>query len=133
MDYLPIFLDVKGKKCLVIGGGEVSLRKTSLLVQAGALVTIVSPELNPALTGLAGTTHIAERYKSSHLDDHILVIAATDEEETNSAVSKDAKQRNIPVNVVDRDIALFGILGNRDIGFLLVSSRDDQNVIIQVG
>ena len=101
MDYLPIFLDVKGKKCLVIGGGEVSLRKTSLLVQAGALVTIVSPEINPALCGLAGTTHIAERYKASHLDHHILVIAATDEEETNSAVSKDAKQRNIPVNVVD--------------------------------
>ncbi|MGV8933910.1 MAG: siroheme synthase CysG [Gallionellaceae bacterium] len=101
MDYLPIFLNVKGKKCLVIGGGEVSLRKTSLLLQAGALVTIVSPELNPALSGLAGTTHIAERYKPSHLDNHILVIASTDEEETNVAVSADAKLRNIPVNVVD--------------------------------
>ncbi len=101
MDYLPIFLDVKGKKCLVIGGGEVSLRKTSMLVQAGAIVTIVSPELSPALTGLAGTTHIAERYNASHLDDHILVIAATDEEETNVTVSRDAKQRNLPVNVVD--------------------------------
>lgn len=101
MDYLPIFLDVKGKKCLVIGGGEVSLRKTSLLVQAGAHVTIVSPELSTALSGLEGTTHIAERYKTSHLDDHVLVVAATDEEETNRAVSRDAKQRNIPVNVVD--------------------------------
>jgi len=101
MDYLPIFLDVKGKKCLVIGGGEVSLRKTSLLVQAGAQVTIVSPVLSPAFAGMAGITHIAERYNATHLNEHILVIAATDEEETNVAVSTDAKQKNIPVNVVD--------------------------------
>ncbi len=101
MDYLPIFLNVKGKKCLVIGGGEVSLRKTSMLVQAGALVTIVSPEIITSLASLAGVTHVPERYNVSHLDDHILVVAATDEEETNIAVSRDAKQRNIPVNVVD--------------------------------
>jgi uroporphyrin-III C-methyltransferase/precorrin-2 dehydrogenase/sirohydrochlorin ferrochelatase len=101
MDYLPIFLDVKGKKCLVIGGGDVSLRKTSLLVQAGALITVVSPELAPDFSSLAGITHIADRYNASYLDGHTLVIAATDEEETNIQVSKDAKLRNIPVNVVD--------------------------------
>ncbi|HUX91810.1 MAG TPA: siroheme synthase CysG [Gallionellaceae bacterium] len=101
MDYLPIFLDVKGKKCLVVGGGEVSLRKATMLVQAGAQVTIVSPEINPALARLAGITHIAERYSATQLDGHLLVIAATDEEETNLAVSRDAKQRNLPVNVVD--------------------------------
>lgn len=101
MDYLPIFLNAKGKKCLVVGGGEVSLRKTSMLLQAGALVTIVSPELIPQLVNLAGTTHIAERFKPSHLDDHLLVVAATDEQSTNEAVSAEAKRRNIPVNVVD--------------------------------
>lgn len=101
MNYLPIFLDVKGKQCLVVGGGDVSLRKTSFLLQAGALVTIVSPEISTELAKLAGVTHIAERFKASHLDGHLLVIAATDEEETNISVSVEAKLRNIPVNVVD--------------------------------
>ncbi len=101
MDYLPIFLNVKGKQCLVVGGGEVSLRKTSLLLQAGAFVTIVSPELSPAYADLKGITHLAERFKPSHLDGHLLAIAATDEETTNQEVSKEAKLRNIPVNVVD--------------------------------
>ena len=101
MDYLPIFIDVKGKKCLVVGGGEVSFRKSSLLLQAGALITIVAPKLAPAYTGLAGITHIAERFNPSHLADYILVIAATDEEATNEMVSREARQRNILVNVVD--------------------------------
>jgi uroporphyrin-III C-methyltransferase / precorrin-2 dehydrogenase / sirohydrochlorin ferrochelatase len=101
MDYLPIFLDVKGKKCLVVGGGDVSFRKASLLAQAGAVITIISPELSPEFAGLAGITHIAGRYDASCLEGHTLVIAATDEQETNELVSRDAKQRNIPVNVVD--------------------------------
>jgi len=101
MDYLPIFLDVKGKRCLVVGGGDVSFRKTSLLVQAGALVTIVSPELSADFASLAGITHIADRYNASYLAGHTLVIAATDEQQTNELVSKEAKQQNIPVNVVD--------------------------------
>ena len=101
MDYLPIFLDVKGKHCLVVGGGDVSFRKTSLLVQAGALVTIVSPELSADFASLAGITHISDRYNASYLAGHTLVIAATDEQQTNELVSKEAKQQNIPVNVVD--------------------------------
>lgn len=101
MDYLPIFLNVKGKPCLVVGGGEVSLRKTSLLMQAGALVTIVSPELSPAYKDTKGITHIAERFNASHLDGQLLAIAATDEEATNQEVSREAKLRGIPVNVVD--------------------------------
>jgi len=101
MDYLPIFLDVKGKKCLVVGGGEVSFRKTSFLLQAGALVTIVSPELGSPFTNLTGITHIKERFKTSHLDGHFLVIAATNDILANESVSREAKLRNIPVNVVD--------------------------------
>jgi len=101
MDYLPIFLDVKGKQCAVIGGGEVAFRKASFLLQAGALVTIVSPDLASSFEDIAGITHITERFKASHLDGHLLVIAATDEEATNEAVSREAKLRNMPVNVVD--------------------------------
>src|SRR5512139_2803034 len=101
MDYLPIFFNVKGKKCLVVGGGDVALRKSSLLVQAGAVVTVVAPELHKDFAGLAGIRHIPERFKPSHLDEYLLVIAATDEMDTNEAVSREAKLRNMPVNVVD--------------------------------
>lgn len=101
MDYLPIFLDVKGKKCLVVGGGDVSLRKTMFLLQAGALVTVVSPELKSSFASLSGVTHIAERFKATHLEGHFLVIASTNDTSANELVSKEAKLRNIPVNVVD--------------------------------
>lgn len=101
MDYLPIFLDVKGKKCLVVGGGDVAFRKTEFLLNAGASVTIVSPEIAPELAKLAGITHIAERFNTSHLEGYALVIAATDEEDTNELVSKEAKLRNMLVNIVD--------------------------------
>lgn len=101
MDYLPIFLDVKGKRCLVVGGGNVAFRKSTLLAQAGALVTVVSPDLSADFASLAGVTHLAERYRATCLEGHTLVIAATNEQDTNELVSKDAKQRNIPVNVVD--------------------------------
>ena len=101
MDYLPIFLDVKGKKCLVVGGGDVAFRKTEFLLNAGASVTIVSPEIAPELAKLSGITHIAERFEISHLDGYALVIAATDEEDTNELVSREAKLRNMLVNIVD--------------------------------
>lgn len=101
MDYLPIFLNVKGKKCLVVGGGGVSFRKTEFLLNAGALVTIVSPDLSSAFTNLSGITHIGERFRAAHLDGHFLAIAATNDESVNESVSREAKLRNIPVNVVD--------------------------------
>ena len=101
MDYLPIFLDLKGKQCLVVGGGEVAFRKASLLLESGAAVKIVAPQLSTAFAALPQIEYIAERFHSSHLDGATLVIAATNEVETNIEVSQLAKARNIPVNVVD--------------------------------
>ncbi|HEY6096175.1 MAG TPA: siroheme synthase CysG [Gallionellaceae bacterium] len=100
MDYLPIFFNVKGKKCLIVGGGDVALRKASLLVQAGAAVTVVSPDLHDGFAEL-NVQHIAARFAPAHLDGYLLVIAATDEMDTNELVSREAKARNMPVNVVD--------------------------------
>ena len=53
MDYLPVFLDVRGRAALVVGGGKVALRKAELLVQAGALPRVVAPAIQPALVELA--------------------------------------------------------------------------------
>ena len=101
MDYLPIFLNLKGRPCLVVGGGEVGLRKASLLAQAGAQVLIVAPQLSATHALPAGCTHLAQPYQPEHLKDAALVIAATDDAALNAAVASDAKKWGIPVNVVD--------------------------------
>lgn len=101
MDFLPIFLSIKGKPCLVVGGGDVSFRKVSMLVQAGAKVKVVSPELCKSFFALSDVQHIPERFQPSHLDGVFLVIAATNEAITNKEISLEASKRNIPVNVVD--------------------------------
>ena len=101
MDFLPIFLNVKGKLCLVVGGGEVAHRKASVLVDAGATVKVVAPELIDAFTGLHGIEYVAERFKPGHLDGVVLAIAATNDSAVNQQVAQQARVRNIPVNVVD--------------------------------
>jgi uroporphyrin-III C-methyltransferase/precorrin-2 dehydrogenase/sirohydrochlorin ferrochelatase len=101
MDYFPIFLNLKQKKCLVVGGGEVSFRKASLLIQAGASVKVVSPKLCKAFTRLPGIEYIPDQFQAAHLNDITLVIAATDNIGINEEISNEAKKRNIPVNVVD--------------------------------
>jgi uroporphyrin-III C-methyltransferase/precorrin-2 dehydrogenase/sirohydrochlorin ferrochelatase len=112
MDYLPIFLDIRNRNCLVIGGGEVAARKIALLLRAGARVSVISPQLCAELAtqvqdNLRGEPDQGkiiwrpESFHSHHLEDADLVIAATDDPETNREVSETAKQRHIPVNVVD--------------------------------
>lgn len=105
MDFLPIFLNIKNRSCIVIGGGEIAARKVALLLKAGAMVTVCAPELTPPLAELAAAGQIAHRRKKFHesfLDDGVLAIAATDDAEVNRQVSEAASARHIPVNVVDR-------------------------------
>ena len=104
MDYLPIFLKVEDRPCLVVGGGNVAARKVSLLMRAGAVITIVSPALGDELRVLleqGAITHVAREFQDEDLEDCVLVIAATDDEAVNRSVSKSANSRRIPVNVVD--------------------------------
>ena len=108
MDYLPIFIDIKGRMCLVVGGGEVAQRKAAVLLDAGAAVKAVAPEFSEAFTGLPGVERVVERFQPGHLDGAVLVIAATDDSAVNSDVSREARARNIPVNVVDNpDLCTF--------------------------
>ncbi len=108
MDHLPIFLRVEDREAVVVGGGAVAARKTELLLRCGARVTIVAPTLGPAAVQLfVGRTppdclrHLAVQFRPAHLDGAVLVIAATDSRETNVAISQAARERHIPVNVVD--------------------------------
>ncbi|HEY0635051.1 MAG TPA: siroheme synthase CysG [Gammaproteobacteria bacterium] len=104
MEFLPVFMNLRGRQALVVGGGEVAERKAGLLREAGAVVMLVSPELVPALQKevAAGTMrHRNKRFEPADLDGMVLVIAATDDEAVNRQISELAQARNLPVNVVD--------------------------------
>jgi uroporphyrin-III C-methyltransferase/precorrin-2 dehydrogenase/sirohydrochlorin ferrochelatase len=101
MDYLPIFLNVKGRLCLVVGGGDVAKRKASVLLEAGAKVRVVAPEIDSELAKLEGIDSFVAPFESKHLDGVTLVIAATNNRVVNKHVSEQAQARNLPVNVVD--------------------------------
>ena len=101
MDYLPIFAKIKNKLCLVVGGGEVGKRKAGVLLEAGAKVRVVAPEIDPALAAMHGIEPVVARFEEKHLDGATLIIAATNDRNVNKHVSELAQARNIPVNVVD--------------------------------
>ncbi len=104
MKYYPVFLDIKGKTCVIVGGGEVALRKAERLLDCGAKVSIISPKLAPELAALKDKnliTYIAAEYSGDLIDEAALIIGATDNEKTNARISKDARAKGIPVNIVD--------------------------------
>jgi uroporphyrin-III C-methyltransferase/precorrin-2 dehydrogenase/sirohydrochlorin ferrochelatase len=105
MDYFPIFLDIKSKRCVVIGGGAVAERKTATLLKAGADVILISPRLTNSLTGWrdAGQlTHIERTFEEADLSDAHLVIAATNDAQVNQRIAELAERRRIPINVADQ-------------------------------
>ncbi|HDP24409.1 MAG TPA: bifunctional precorrin-2 dehydrogenase/sirohydrochlorin ferrochelatase [Deltaproteobacteria bacterium] len=100
--YYPIFIDLTGKQVVVIGGGVVAERKIESLLKAGARVRVIAPEVLPGITSMDGIEIRRKTYASRDLDDAVLVIAATDDEETNRTVSQDAERARLFCNVVDR-------------------------------
>ena len=111
MDFFPVFLNLRQRDCIVIGGGEVASRKISLLLDAGAYVTVYSPVLGETLRRWAEEgkiRHVAQEFRPEMLKDCALVIAATDDIAVNRRVSEAAKANGIPVNVVDQpDLCTF--------------------------
>jgi uroporphyrin-III C-methyltransferase / precorrin-2 dehydrogenase / sirohydrochlorin ferrochelatase len=104
MDYLPVFLRLKGQPVVVVGGGAVAARKVSMLLKADAQVTVIAPAVHPPLAAQAARgelCHIATTFSPRQIDGAVAVIAATDDAAVNGAVSHAAQQRRIPVNVVD--------------------------------
>ncbi|WP_425858438.1 siroheme synthase CysG [Aeromonas sp. INTO2] len=104
MDYLPIFCRLDNKPVLLVGGGEVAERKARLLLDAGAQLTVVAPELDPELAELAtnGTIEwLAGEFAPAQLTGKWLVVAATDRREVNALVYQSANQARIFANVVD--------------------------------
>ena len=109
----PIFLNLDGKRCVVVGGGAVANRKARKLLQARAEVVAISPEVKPELESVA--TEVRRRpYREGDLEGASLVFAAANRREVNAAVTREARGRGIPVNVADEpsegDFALPSVL-----------------------
>ena len=106
MHYFPLFADLRGRRVLVVGGGEVAERKVRLLCSAGAQVELVAHELTPwlakqAAAGEGGMRYRAREFNPAQLDGAVLAIAATDDRPLNARVAAAARERNLLANVVD--------------------------------
>lgn len=104
MQYLPVAWRLQGNTALVVGGGEVALRKARLLARAGARLRVIAPEIEAELAELVeqgGGELLRETYRADALDGVSLAIGATDDMAINQQLHDDAGTRNIPVNVVD--------------------------------
>jgi len=100
----PVLLRIAGRKCVVVGGGEVALRKIRSLLQHAASLVVVSPHAISGVLQLHNKGAIEyrqKRYDPADLEGAFLVIAATSQCEVNSAVARDCERLGIPVNVVD--------------------------------
>ncbi len=104
MRYFPLFLDLRDRLVVVVGGGSVAERKALLLADSGARIRLVAPTLTAALAARVDGTRIEHRahdFIDADIDGARLVIAATDSRATNRAVARAANERGIVVNVVD--------------------------------
>ncbi len=102
--YYPIFLNIQGKKCVVVGGGEVAERKARALVEQGASVTVISARVSDGLTQLAeqGIIELSLRdYQPGDLENALIAIAATDDPKVNMDVVREGQERGVLTNVVD--------------------------------
>ncbi|MFO7749513.1 MAG: bifunctional precorrin-2 dehydrogenase/sirohydrochlorin ferrochelatase [Desulfobacteraceae bacterium] len=101
MNYYPVCLDIKEKNCLVVGGGKVGTRKALSLAECGARVTIVSPEITGSLENRENITLVRRVYDKTDLTGMMLVFGATNHQELNRQIWRDATEKNVLCNIAD--------------------------------
>jgi precorrin-2 dehydrogenase/sirohydrochlorin ferrochelatase len=104
MSYFPIYLDMSRRRCLVIGGGAVAERKIAALLETGAEVTVLAPDVTDVVAGLSKQNAIrftARCYEDGDLDGFELAFVATDDPQVNAAVYREGRSRGVWVNSAD--------------------------------
>ena len=104
MDYLPLFLDIKNKPCLIVGGGIIAERKVSMLVRAQAKLSVIAPEITSELKRKVENSEIdwqRKDFEASDLINYQLVVAATDNKNVNKEIAMHCRAKNILVNAAD--------------------------------
>jgi precorrin-2 dehydrogenase/sirohydrochlorin ferrochelatase len=100
----PVFLKIKDRRCLVIGGGSVAERKVKSLIESGARVTVVSPDLTGSLQALSDRglmEHTKRNYREGDLEGFFLAVAATSDKEVNRRIYSEAEKSGVLINSVD--------------------------------
>ena len=101
MSYFPFFIDIKNRKCIVVGGGTVALRKIEKLVLFEPQITVISPIICDEISKLPGIGIVRREFKDSDIDGAFLVITATDNSSLNERIFQMCSDKGIPVNTVD--------------------------------
>jgi precorrin-2 dehydrogenase / sirohydrochlorin ferrochelatase len=100
----PIFLELSGRRVVLVGGGAVAVRKASSLLEAGARLVVIAQKPSEAMIGLCashGAELVRDRYAKQYVAEAVLVIAATDDEAVNEQVCRDCQELEVLCNVVD--------------------------------
>lgn len=103
--YYPVYLNLEGRTCLVVGGGAVAGRKAASLLECGAKVKLVAPKVCTAVAEMereGKLDRINDVFRPEHMDGASLAIGSTDNGEVNRLVFEEAVKRNIPINIVDQ-------------------------------
>ena len=116
----PIMLNINNKKCVVIGGGTVALRKAKKIMECGGNVTVISPEFTDGFNGL---NTIQKAYEKTDLNGAFLVTAATDNKELNRQITADARKMKILTYAVDdAEVSDFILPASKTVGDITVAA-----------
>lgn len=135
MEYLPVAWRLREQTVLLVGGGEIALRKARLLARAGARLRVVAPEIEAELLQLIEQQDgqwLQHSYQAEHLDGVTLAIGATDDQQVNEQLHADALARQLPVNVVDNPSLctfIFPAIVDRDPLLISISSSGNAPVL----
>ena len=102
--YYPAFIDVRGRTCVVIGGGGFAEEKVHKLRECGAMVQVISPDITEGIRALVDGENVAwlpRKFESGDLGGAFIAVAATGDDDANEMISKEARERNVLLNVVD--------------------------------
>lgn len=101
MGYFPFFIDIKNKKCIIVGGGNVAARKIEKLLPFEPDITVIAPKISDEIISFKGIKFINRKFIDEDINNAFFVISASDDKQLNAHIFKLCSEKNIPVNTVD--------------------------------